>query len=533
MAAPDTWKNTEQEDSFRPVTMPMIPTSKALKNAVRLYKDNLPQEGLFVFDISSLDRVGIPIQIAALITDDGFTNDGFGYGGSAEEALVGALGEMTETYHTHYALMRAPACEGLSFREMVNFYGSDQVVDPRTLCLSAGYPYGNDLPLRWVAVNRWRDRARCWVPRETVASGGAAYETRSNHTERSNPGRSAQLFPAITCGLGAGVVTEQALSHSLLELLQRDGNCTSFRAMDRGIDIEMDHMESPEIKATLQQLESIGLRLRPKLASTEFGLSNIYVIAEPTDTRLAEEPFPLLATACGEAVHANRERALRKAIQEYIASRCRKCFMHGALDRIVSVAPAAYTEKILKPQPFECEEPKALREMGGWIGRSQAELRDLLRHTVFSSNQRVQFSQLPTVADEAVAEPAARIADVTERLKSAGIEAYYFDASPQPEGGPRVVKAVAPGLEGETLSYWRIGARGVNRLLDRGSPLVTQKQPGAQSLPVHLTEQQTEELGGPVYFQVPAWEKILYGHYPLYREPSSHTVQKYLSAHGG
>jgi len=85
----------------------MIPISQALKDAIRLYKDSLPQDGLFVFDISGLDRVGIPIQIAALITDDGFTNDGFGYGGNAEEALVGALGEMTETYHTHNALMRA------------------------------------------------------------------------------------------------------------------------------------------------------------------------------------------------------------------------------------------------------------------------------------------------------------------------------------------------------------------------------------------------------------------------------------------
>lgn len=510
----------------------MIPSSQTLQEAIRLYKENLPREGLFVFDISGLDRLGIPIQIAALITDDGFTNDGFGYGGSADEALVGALGEMTETYHTHYALMQAPACEGLSFREMVRFYGSEQVVDPRTLCLSAGYPYDDDLPLRWVAVHRWRDHVRCWVPRETVATGGATYDTLSNQVERSHAKRSAQLFPAITCGLGAGITTEQALSHGLLELLQRDGNCTSFRAMDRGIDIELDELESSEIKATFKELELLGLRLRPKLASTEFGLTNLYVIAEPTDNSLAEESFPLLATACGEAVHANRERALRKAIQEYIASRCRKCFMHGALDQIVSVAPAAYTEKILKPQPFECEEPKALREMGGWIGQSQADLRHLLRHTVFSSSQTVPFSQLPSVPDEAVADPAERLVDVTERLKSANIEAYYFDASPQAEGGPRVIKAVAPGLEGETLSYWRIGARGAKRLLDQESPLVSQQRPGAQSLPVHLTEQQTEELGGPVFFQIPEWEKVLYGHYPLYREPSSHTVQKYLSAHG-
>ena len=94
-----------------------------------------------------------------------------------------------------------------------------------------------------------------------------------------------------------------------------------------------------------------------------------------------------------------------------------------------------------------------------------------------------------------------------------------------------MIKALAPGLEGETLSYWRIGARGAKRLLERDSPLVSRAEPSTQSLPIHMTEEQTDALGGPVYFQIPEWEKILYGHYPLYREPSSHTVQKFLSAH--
>ena len=401
----------------------MIPKAKALKDAIQLYKDHLPGDGLFVFDISGLDRVGIPIQIAALITEDGFTNDGFGYGGNADEALVGALGEMTETYHTHYALMRAPACEGLSYREMVDHCGEDHVVDPRTLCLSAGYPYDANLPLRWVAVHRWRDGARCWAPREMVATGGATYATQSNHVEQVHASRSAQLFPAITCGLGAGISLEQALSHGVLELLQRDGNCTSFRAMDAGIDIKLDALEAPEIKATLQHLESLGLRLRPKLASTEFGLSNIYVIAEPTDSNRPEEPFPLLATACGEAVHPNRERALRKAIQEYIASRCRKCFMHGDLDQITQLAPTEYIERILKPQPYACEEPKALREMSGWIGKTQAELRSLLKDTVFSSNETVNFSELPSVSDDLVADPSQRLSDVA---KSPTLRKYRY-----------------------------------------------------------------------------------------------------------
>ena len=44
----------------------------------------------------------------------------------------------------------------------------------------------------------------------------------------------APLTTPITNGLGAGDSFERALVHGLLELLQRDGNCVSFRAMDQG-----------------------------------------------------------------------------------------------------------------------------------------------------------------------------------------------------------------------------------------------------------------------------------------------------------
>jgi YcaO-like protein with predicted kinase domain len=510
----------------------MKPDPHQLEQAVEIYRRHLAGTELSIFDISSLDRIGIPIHVAALRTDDGFTNDGFGYGGSSAEALVGALGEMSETYHTHQALKRAPACEAVSYREMVERFGADRVLDPLTLCLPAGYPYHDQLPLRWVAVTRWSDGVQCWAPRETIAPGGDSFATQSEQVEFRTDRTPAKLFPPITCGLGAGLTIEQALAHGVLELLQRDGNCTTFRAMDRGIDIELDLLESDEIKATISHLADLGLRVRPKLASTEFGLVNLYLIAEPIAGSATAESFPLLATACGEAVHPNRERALRKALQEYLASRSRKLFMHGPLDDIRKFAPASYVQDILEISQPHGEEPKALREMAGWLTQTQADLCDLLRDTVFSSHKTVKFSALPSIADEEVASPVARMEDIAKRLGTAKIAIYYFDASPVGPDAPRVIKAVAPGLEGETLSYWRLGARGAQRLLERGSPLVSQGPPQPQDLLVPLTSTAQEALGGPVYFRVSEWEKILNRHYPLYREPSSHTAQKYLASHG-
>lgn len=510
----------------------MAPELNQLNKALEIYRQYLAGTELCIFDISSLDRIGIPVQIAALRSDDGFSNCGFGYGGSSTEALVGALGEMSETYHIHQALKTAATCEAASYREMTDRFGLDLVIDPLTLCLSAGYPYDHQLPLRWVAVTRWNDGARCWAPRETVAPSSVSYCAQSPDVEFQGGGLSAQLFPPITCGLGAGLTTAQALAHGVLELLQRDGNCTTFRAMDRGIDIELDVVESEEIKTTLSHLESLGLRIRPKLASTEFGLVNLYVIAQSIDGSNTSEPFPLLSTACGEAVHPNRELALRKALQEFLAARSRKAFSHGPLENVREFAPPSYVESILEPIQPGGEEPKALREMASWLAKSQQELFDLLRETAFSTREQVKFSSLPNTALDRVADPADRISDITGRLMTEDISIYYFDASPDGSNGPRVIKAIAPGLEGETLSYWRIGARGAKRLLERQSKLVSQGPPQARELPILLTPAARRTLGAPVYFRVSEWERILSSHYPLYREPSSHTVQKYLATVG-
>ena len=503
-----------------------------LEHAVDTYRRFLTGNELQIFDISSLDRIGIPIYLASARGEGGFLNNGVGYGNTPTEAMVGALGEMSETFHVHQALKVAPACESVSYSRMVNHFGLNQVIDPLTLCLSAGYPYHDKLPLRWVAVTRWSDGALCWAPREAVAYSGFSYDMRSNHVELENNDPYTKLFPPITCGLGAGLTIEQALSHGVLELLQRDGNCTTFRAMDQGIDIELDVIESEEIKATLSHLENLGLRVRVKLASTEFGLVNLFVIAEPLDSSKSTEAFPLIVTACGEAVHQNRERALRKALHEFISSRSRKTFMHGSINNVRALASVKYLENNLDSALPHLEEPKALTEMAGWLTKSQAELYALLRNTVFSSHKKIKFSSLSSTADDRVLNPIDRLADLTKRLQAENIDIYYFDGSPSGADGPKIVRAIAPGLEGETLSYWRIGSRGAKRLLARQSSLVSQDLPQAQQVSIPLRAADQEALGGPVFFKVPEWEKVLHGHYPLYREPSPHTAQKYLGNHG-
>ena len=151
------------------------------------------------------------------------------------------------------------------------------------------------------------------IRREFIAGSVNDYESPSLNNLHDTGNLSNRIITPITCGLGAGITLEQALLHAIYELLQRDGNCTNFRAMDQGIDIELDEIIDAEVLSIFNELANIGINLRPKLASTDFGLCNLYVTAEDHYIRGKNDHFPLVVTSCGEAVDANREKALRKA----------------------------------------------------------------------------------------------------------------------------------------------------------------------------------------------------------------------------
>ena len=87
------------------------------------------------------------------------------------------------------------------------------------------------------------------------------------------------------------------------------------------------------------------------------------------------------------------------------------------------------------------------------------------------------------------------------------------------------VKAVVPGLEVETMSYGRIGERGVRRALSLGLPFVrVGGDPGGWSA-VHLTAEAQERLGGPAWLDRQAVTAAVGALYPLYREPARHLAQ--------
>ncbi|MCE4226128.1 YcaO-like family protein [Methylobacterium sp. C25] len=481
-----------------------------LPDAVKAYLDILPEGRVVGFNLAPLDRTGIPVWFVALFLDDPFfvgaMPSGIGYGATDDEALIGAVAEIAENLMPSLAVMPREKQAAVSYDDLVRVFGGGSVADPLTLCLPAGSPVGRTTKLDWTPLVRARTGESVWMPLDIAATD--YFELRPGYTPFTN---------LITNGLGAGPDTNFALGHGLLELLQRDGNGLLFRALDQGVMLDLDGI-GPETRAMLDRLESLGIRALPKFATDQFGLTNIYVVGY--DENGADAPAPVALSACGEACDPDRERALRKALLEFQAARVRKTFGHGPLALADTVAPAGYVEAFIqKALPsLDLEESRALQAMLGWIELSGEELKQVFSETVYSERSTKRFSELPTTP---AADGHARGQIARERLDEAGFDILYVDCAP-PDSGIGIVKAIVPGLEVETMSYYRIGERNTKKLIERDHPLIKFGTETDTLLPVRLTPEAIERFGGQPLFDTALAEEIVGSHYPLYREPESH-----------
>ena len=485
-------------------------------SAPERYLASFPAGTVSEFAVQGLDVLEVHLHSAVVTASPGQpAGSGLGYGATAGEARTGALGEMTEMALSARALQPRERLQA-SYAELVARRGRMRVQDPLTLGLEAGCDYTPDRPLQWLPMTRLRDGEQVLVPAELVAS------TPEDLPGRPPPG--GWLSTPISNGQGAHLDPDAAVAHALLECLQRDGNATAFRAMDRGAVVDLDGLTHPDSLALLERLDAAGIDVVVKLASTEHGVVDVYAVGCSRD---ASEPVPVMATACGEAAHPDREVAVRKALHEFAAARSRKALMHGPLDVVARATPPGYVEAWTAGHPPErlAEEDRALQAMLGWARRPTADLVGLLRDTVLARRSTVRLADLATWDGDDLH------GHVVGTLHAEGLDVLV---DLQRSAGEAVAaKVLVPGLEVETMSYGRIGERGVARLLERGDPLVAV---GARPTDdghsgwarVHLTAAAEERLGGPAWFDRTGADARVGDLYALYREPGRHVVARQL-----
>ncbi len=160
--------------------------------------------------------------------------------------------------------------------------------------------------------------------------------------------------------------------------------------------------------------------------------------------------------------------------------------------------------------------------MMAWCAADAPTLRGYLADTVLSRQATKRFDELPTWDGPLSGTPL--VTELARRFADAGMEVLFVDFSPPGSPDVHVVKAIVPGLEVETMSYHRIGERGVRKLMERGSPLAGMGAPPPGAAPVRLPAGAAERLGGPAWLDVAGVDRIVGRLYPLYREPEVHSA---------
>lgn len=469
----------------------------------------LGRRSLTEFALTPFDRVGVPVW-QSWWNEGARSTGGMGYGPTEQRARVGALGECVEHACAVRSLPARPHESG-STAELTTRFGVDAVVDPRLLGLPAGADYDDDRPLLWWPLRRWPDGQQVWAPVEFVASSPAELPG------DVPPG--GWLITPVSNGLGAGMSIEQAVAHATLEILQRDGNGLSFRALDAGRVVDLEAVSTTATLTVLDTLRAAGVEVMVKIGATDFGLPNLYVVG------MAPDDDVVVATACGEAVHPDREVALSKAVFEFASARARKAFMHGPLDRVLEVAPEGYESVIAAIDPSN-DEQRVLEATLDWLRMTGPEWQDRVHQTVLRHESTTPFASLPTTP---VADHASLLRDVAGRLAGDGLDVLVHDLSGDAGGAapvPSAVKVIVPGLEVETVAYGRIGERNVRRLLAAGrNDLVRVGEAPDGWQRVHLTDAGRQRLGGDAWLDREALDGVAAGLLPLYREPGRHSAQ--------
>ena len=494
-----------------------------LPEAARRYIDALPSGRFVGFPMAPLDRTGVPAWKVGLFLDAGHglagaMPSGYGYGTTDGQAIIGAVAEIAEMICPTLRLMGEPR-RIASYDGLVGEFGRERVADPLSLCLPAGSPVTRATPLAWVEATRARTGEGVWVPMDVAACD--VFELPEGYRP---------FTTLITNGLGAGPDVDWAVGHGLLECLQRDGNGLLFRALDEGVLLDLEGADvGAEARALLDRLDALGIEVLPKFATDEFGLANLYVVGHDRGT----PRVPIMLSACGEACDPDPRRALHKALLEFCSARVRKTYGHGPIAEALSVAPEGYVDDFVRTAlpSLELEESRALRAMMDWTDMGAAELKRALDASVFAVRRRKPFAELPGAG----APPSGDASDTRargrlarERLEAQGFDVLYVDCSPR-DGAVGVVKVIVPGLEVETMSYYRIGERNARKLIERGSALVVFGEESETRRPVRLSPEARDRLGDVTRGRAPLFDtaeadRIVGPLYPLYREPEAHHV---------
>ncbi|MBP1928633.1 ribosomal protein S12 methylthiotransferase accessory factor [Methanolinea mesophila] len=248
---------------------------------------------LKIRDLTGFDRVGIPCMAAyrKRVTRSGFP---FLLGAAPDEkhARIAAIMGVVERFS---AELRGDPLELAAYETL----GIHRALDPETLILPRPLSLGEEL--HWLEADDLLDGSRVFIPGNAVF---CPYDSR---------GIATQLFSSDTLGLAAGMVRDEAILYSLLEVIEADALSRAERGREPGLMLDAEGSAAEELlsRFTRQDID-IHLWILP-------GRTRIPTVVAAADDRRLEDPGLLVV---GSAAHPDPAFATMRALSEVAQRRC-------------------------------------------------------------------------------------------------------------------------------------------------------------------------------------------------------------------
>jgi putative methanogenesis marker protein 1 len=395
--------------SYTNDTQRAVPPEATLARVEKL----LPAAGITrVADITSLDRVGIPVFSSIRPTARrGAVTVYNGKGATPAEARVSAMMEGIERFSAE--LER----EDLLVERFSVISRNQDALDPASLILPpAADP---DSPIPWTKGYDLASDAAVLVPASAVY--------------HPLPLLYPQLFRTSTNGLASGNTVEEAVFHALMELIERDA--WSLAEASRNTGPKLEEIDDELALSLLARFGDAGVDVTLKDITSDIGIPTVAAVS---DDVLLKDPSLL---TIGMGTHTSARIAVLRALTEVAQSRLTQ--IHGARED----TPVA---DVRKKMGYD----RTKRMNRYWFEASAS--RNFPDLSSFDSNDFLDDINL-----------------VTGRLKAAGLDRIIVVDLTRESIGVPVVRVIVPGLEVYAMDQERVGRRchaARHRSLPRSKP---------------------------------------------------------------
>ena len=353
-------------------------------------------------DITNTDNIGIPVfSIGRPDAPAGKYYNG--KGPTAEQALASALMEAMERYSAEQH-----DDDEIAYGTLAQAREVGLTMDPKDMILPLRIlDYYQNAEIAWVRGFELFRGQPIWIPACAVFYP-------------YHPDTDLQLFRYHTNGIAAGNTIEEAILHSLLELIERDAwsIAEEYERTNADIIVRDDSVAGRLIEKFREQ----GIEIHLKDLTSDIGITTIGAAADDTVTK-----DPELLTI-GVGTHLDPEIACIRALTEVAQSRT--THKHG--------------------MKINAELQKVTKEMG--YGKIKA-----INHMWYcDSNKKIDLDSMRNLATPYVLDD---IEVVLDHLMKTGFEEVAIVDLTRDDVKIPVVRAIVPGLEVSTMDPEREGAR--------------------------------------------------------------------------